>query len=461
MLLNKISAAYSRITGGADERNKNIHGGQGVASLLFSMPFFSPVKYLFLEGQKGLSPLASSYPAGELDTEKRILWFTDTINDLNGPSVTLKKLGWLAHEKKLKLNLVSSLLEEEMTDELPPNFVNLPFLYAFKLPYYDKYTLKIPALIRALKLIRSYKPDEIFISTPGPVGLFGLMAANILHVKKVGIYHTDFYLQSRAVVGNGIIPYILERLMIWFYNSMDEIHVPTREYMDITESRGYDRSKMRIFRRGLDCEFFSMKESGKTLLMERFGIRDGVTILFTGRMSKDKNLDLLLEAYRRLTTRKKNVNLLLVGDGPYIETIKKTMRGFDRVVLTGKLEQSVLPDVYAGSDMFVFPSIADTFGMSVLEAQACGLPAVVSEAGGPKEIIIRNETGLVASSADVDEWVRAIEYIIDLMENDFEAYIDMREKSRRNVLVNYNWDAVLAGLMGIRPATGEREIHIA
>ncbi len=461
MLLNKISAAYSRIARSADNQNKTLHVGQGVASLLFSMPFFSPVKYLFLEGRSDLSPLASAYPGGELDREKRILWFTDTINDLNGPSVTLKKLGWLAHEKNLKLNLVSSLLEEEMTDELPPNFVNLPFLYAFKLPYYDKYTLKIPALIRALKLIRSYRPDEIFISTPGPMGLFGLMAANILRVKKVGIYHTDFYLQSKAVVGNGIIPYILERLMIWFYNSMDEIHVPTREYMDITESRGYDRSKMKIFRRGLDCGFFSMKDTGRTLLMERFGIRDGVTILFTGRMSKDKNLDLLLEAYRRLAAKRNNVNLLLVGDGPYIQTIKKAMRGYDRVILTGKLEQSVLPDVYAGSDMFAFPSVADTFGMSVLEAQACGLPAIVSEAGGPKEIIIPNETGLVASSADANEWVRAIEYIIDLMENDLETYIDMREKSRRNVLLNYNWNAVLAGLMGIRPADDEREIHIA
>lgn len=420
----------------------------------------SPIKYIFLDGRKNLSPMPA-HPDSGLDSEKRILWFTDTINDLNGPSVTLKKLGWLAHEKNLKLFLVSSLLEEEITDELPPNFINLPFLYAFKLPYYDKYTMKIPALVRALKLIRSYNPDEIFISTPGPVGLFALMAANILRIKKVGIYHTDFFLQSKAVVGGAIIPYVLERLMIWFYNSMDEIHVPTREYMDITEARGYDRSKMKIFRRGLDCSFFSMKETGKTILMERFGIRDGVTLLFTGRMSKDKNLDLLLEAYRRLSARRDNVNLLLVGDGPYIGTIRKAMHGYDRVVLTGKLEQAVLPEVYAGSDMFIFPSIADTFGMSVLEAQACGLPSIVSEAGGPKEIIIPGETGFVASSTDVGEWVRTIEHVIDLMENDLEAYIDMREKSRDNVLANFNWGAVLAGLMGKRSSISGQEVHIA
>jgi len=420
----------------------------------------SPIKYIFLDGRKNLSPMPAHPDAG-LDSEKRILWFTDTINDLNGPSVTLKKLGWLAHEKNLKLFLVSSLLEEEITDELPPNFINLPFLYAFKLPYYDKYTMKIPALVRALKLIRSYNPDEIFISTPGPVGLFALMAANILRIKKVGIYHTDFFLQSKAVVGGAIIPYVLERLMIWFYNSMDEIHVPTREYMDITEARGYDRSKMKIFRRGLDCSFFSMKETGKTILMERFGIRDGVTLLFTGRMSKDKNLDLLLEAYRRLSARRDNVNLLLVGDGPYIGTIRKAMHGYDRVVLTGKLEQAVLPEVYAGSDMFIFPSIADTFGMSVLEAQACGLPSIVSEAGGPKEIIIPGETGFVASSTDVDEWVRTIEHVIDLMENDLEAYIDMREKSRDNVLANFSGGAVRAGLMGKRSSISGHEVHIA
>jgi glycosyltransferase involved in cell wall biosynthesis len=111
--------------------------------------------------------------------------------------------------------------------------------------------------------------------------------------------------------------------------------------------------------------------------------------------------------------------------------------------------------------MFIFPSIADTFGMSVLEAQACGLPSIVSEAGGPKEIIIPGETGFVASSTDVDEWVRTIEHVIDLMENDLEAYIDMREKSRDNVLANFNWGAVLAGLMGKRSSISGHEVHIA
>jgi hypothetical protein len=132
--------------------------------------------------------------------------------------------------------------------------------------------------------------------------------------------------------------------------------------------------------------------------MERFGIRDGVTLLFTGRMSKDKNLDLLLEAYRRLSVRRPNVNLLLVGDGPYIESIRKTMRGYDRVVLTGKLEQSVLPGrLLRARTCSCSPRIADTFGMSVLERRRPADCGRVSEAGGPKEIIIPGETGLVAS----------------------------------------------------------------
>jgi len=393
--------------------------------------------------------------------EKRILWFTDTLNDLNGPSVTLKKLGWLSYNKDLNLFLVSSLSHEENSPELPPNLINLPFIYSFKLPYYNKYSMKIPSFIKSLRIIKQYAPTEIYISTPGPIGWFAFIAAGILKVKRVGVYHTDFYLQASAVIGNKILPAIIERVMKWFYSHMDEIRVPTVEYMNILESRGYDRAKMKIFRRGIDTKLFSTKETGKSLLIEKFNIRDGITLLFTGRMSKDKNLDFLLEVYKKLIQKRPNINLMLVGDGPYISDLRKKMKMYERVFLTGRIEQSKLPEIYSGADIFLFPSIADTFGMSVLEAQSCGLPVIVSDAGGPKEIAIDGLTGLVARANDQEDWISKIEYLIDLLITNYQSYLIFRERSRRNILENYNWESVLQELIEVDDIIIDQKTHIA
>jgi glycosyltransferase involved in cell wall biosynthesis len=433
-------------------------GLTGTPSAFFSMPSFSALKLFFMQDSQVMRTIL---PREDEAQEKRILWFTDTLNDLNGPSVTLKKLGWLAHKRGINLNLVSSLLPDEITPEIPPNIINLPHILSFKLPYYDKYTIKVPAFLKSLKIIREYRPTEIYISTPGPIGLFAMWAANILKVRKIAIYHTDFFLQSKAIVNNDFIPPIIERAIRWFYDSMDDVRVPTYEYMDILENRGYDRSKMHIFRRGIDAKYFSMRERGKTMLMEKFNIRDGITMVFTGRISKDKNLEFLLEVYKEMLRRHESINLLVVGDGPDLPEMKQRMKEYPRVVFTGKLSQAMLPEVYSGSDIFVFPSIADTFGMSVLESQACGLPGVVSDSGGPKEIIIPGSTGLVARSSDHTDWVEKLEYMIRLITSDYEAYLDMKEKSRNNAVENYDWDSVLNELMGTQEAFEAKKSHIA
>lgn len=417
-----------------------------IPPMLMATPFVSSLKYFLFQKQGMFKPLITGIFPEKPVKSKNILWFTDTLNDLNGPSVTLKKLGWLAHERGINLHLVSSLKEEEMGPELPPNLINLPFVYDFKLPYYDKYTLKIPAIRKSLEILKKYEPEEIYISTPGPIGIFALLAARRLKTKTVAIYHTDFYMQASAVVNNRIVPWLLEKVLKWYYSRMDELHVPTEEYMDILEHRGYDRERMKIFKRGIDANFFSMRDTGRTTLMEKFGIRDGITLLFTGRMSPDKNLDFLMNIYKELQDRRGNINLLMVGDGPYIHDLKKMMENYPRVIFTGKLEQNMLPEVYSGADIFVFPSIADTFGMSVLEAQSCGLPAIVSDQGGPKEIVLDGATGMVARANDHKDWINKLERMIGMIENHFEEYWDLKERAHINTIKNYNWEAVLQGL---------------
>lgn len=134
--------------------------------------------------------------------KKKILWFTDTINDLNGVSHTLKQIASLAHEKNKNIKIVSCYSEDEIDGVLPQNVINLKEIFKFKLPAYEKLKLHLPSILSSLKEIYNQNPDEIYISTPGPIGLLGLLAAKLLKVKAVGVYHTDFTLQSKEIIAD-------------------------------------------------------------------------------------------------------------------------------------------------------------------------------------------------------------------------------------------------------------------
>jgi glycosyltransferase involved in cell wall biosynthesis len=117
----------------------------------------------------------------------------------------------------------------------------------------------------------------------------------------------------------------------------------------------------------------------------------------------------------------------------------------------------LLPELYSGADIFVFPSITDTFGMVMLEAQACGLPAVVSDIGGPQEIIRDGVTGYIAPHDNMEEWMRIVGRVIDMVEQNPEQYRSMREQSRRNAVERFDWNTVIAGITGeyTDPAAGK------
>ena len=160
-----------------------------------------------------------------------------------------------------------------------PNVINLPFVHEFNLPYYESYCLKVPSVLNSLKEMYLFEPDRIHISTPGPVGLLGLLAAKLMNVKSVGFYHTDFTLQAKEIVEDESVSHMLESYTRWFYAAMDEVMAPTAQYMRILEARGFDPKKLKQFTRGIDFELFKPQfSSGRAFLKSRFAM-DGKTTL--------------------------------------------------------------------------------------------------------------------------------------------------------------------------------------
>ncbi len=408
------------------------------------VPFFTSLK-LITHNADLLEQLRQQVPEHR---NRRILWFTDTLIDLNGPSVTLKNMGWAFYQHGIDVKIVSCIEPEEMTDDLPPNTVNLPYIFKFDLPYYESYTMMIPSVLKAMKELQAFEPDEVFISTPGPVGVLGLVLAKLLSVRAVGIYHTDFTNELGEIMEDidDNSANIVEEFVRWFYNQMDEIKVPTQSYIDILSKRGVSPDKMSVFPRLIDHETFYRLDPDEWGAY-RIPFDEGVNFIYAGRVSKDKNLEFLLEVIDRLFADNDDVNFIFVGDGPFrTEMESRLKKHVNRVHFYGRVPHDDLPKLYSQADALVFPSTTDTFGMVVLEAQCCHMPAFVSDIGGPKEIVIHEETGWVLPALNADKWTAALLDYANMVAKSKDDAEAMRQEAGRKARERYGLNAVLKGL---------------
>ncbi len=418
--------------------------------IFLTVPFFSTLRHLH-QGRYITEELTRRLDIGSDTQSKRILWFTDTLSYMNGVSMTVKKIGWLSYLKGKNLTIVTSIPENEIPPDIPPNVINLPHFFEFRLPHYEPYMMRVPCLLRSIKQFYDYEPDEVYISTPGPVGLFGLLASKLLNAKSIGVFHTDFTLQVHELVEDGVLDSLVESYLKWFHSLADETHVPTEEYIRLLSERGYERADMKVFRRGIDSLQFAPRESGRAYLRDRWGVSDGPVMVYAGRISRDKNIHFLLKVRELIMRHIPTVNMIIAGDGPDMAELCEIYKNDDRIVFTGRLGHDVLPEVFSGADLLLFPSATDTFGMAVLEAQSCGLPAIVSDRGGPKEIIMEGVTGLVARDGDSWDWTEKALIILKQLERQPEVYRAMREASRMNAVSRFDWNTVIDAITGHVP----------
>jgi glycosyltransferase involved in cell wall biosynthesis len=336
-----------------------------------------------------------------LQNRKRA-WFTDTLDDVNGVATTIRKMTAAGAAAGKELIVVISRSELNISDIPTKNF---PPIGEFELPEYELQKLSFPPILQILDYIQREKFTEIIISTPGPIGLTALLAAKMLNLQTSGIYHTDFPQYIRILTEDSFLESATWHYMHWFYGQLDTVFVNSEEYRQSWIDRGLDPGKIRIFPRGLDTELFTPARR-QPAFWEKFGESNGqVRLLYVGRISREKDLDILANAYRRLRNEGLPVQLFVVGHGPYSQTLSETLPD---AVFTGYLTGVELATAYASADVFAFPSTTDTFGNVIIEAQACGVPVVVSDSGGPKELVEDKTNGLITKSHDVDDFTRAV-----------------------------------------------------
>ncbi len=330
-------------------------------------------------------------------------WFTDTLEDVNGVATTIQKMTAAVRTGGHDLTVVTSRTNIDIAGIPIKNF---PPIGEFEIPEYELQKLTFPPLLEMMDYIQREGFTEIIISTPGPIGITALMAAKILHLRTVGIYHTDFPQYVQILTDDHFMESLAWRFMHWFYGQLDLIYVNSEEYRRNWMERGIDGARIKILPRGLDTRLYHPTRRDASFWTKRGAQPGEFIMLYVGRVSVEKNLDVFAAAHDKVRAAGIPVRASIVGDGVYTKTMQKLLPD---AIFTGYLSGEVLAGAFASADAFVFPSVSDTFGNVVIEAQASGLPVIVSDQKGPQELVNHGVTGLVTRGLDADDVAAAVE----------------------------------------------------
>jgi glycosyltransferase involved in cell wall biosynthesis len=249
---------------------------------------------------------------------------------------------------------------------------------------------------------------ELIISTPGPIGLTALLAGKMLGLRTSGIYHTDFPQYVRILTDDNFLETLTWNYMKWFYEQLDLLYVNSEGYRRAWIDRGIVADRIRILPRGLDTTLFHPSRRDPDFWFRHGVAKNKSVMLYVGRVSKEKDLDVIVATWNKLP--RNGTALAFVGDGPYLKELRHLLPD---AAFTGYLAGMDLARAYASSDVFLFPSTTDTFGNVILEALASGLPCVVSDQGGPKDLIAHGTTGFITRALDIEDFTRHVQRLAE------------------------------------------------
>jgi len=336
----------------------------------------------------------------------RVTLFTDTLGDVNGVCRFIQNVAGVAQRTGRDLHVITST---RFVTPARPNIFNFVPRLSCRLPGYPQLEIALPPVMQIVRHLRRHPPDVIHVSTPGPVGLVGRLAARTLGVPLLGVYHTDFPAYVENLFDDGALTWITHRTMRAFYAPFDRVFTRSESGAGALLEMGIGPDRVAPLSPGVDTSTFSPRARDPSIWARLGATGAAVKVLYVGRVSVEKNLLLLARAWRMAEQRLggEQAALIVVGDGPYRAAMEDELRGTSSRFL-GFRHGAELSAIYASSDLFVFPSVTDTLGQVVMEAQASGLPVLVSDRGGPRTVVRNDVTGMVLPGTSPRAWADQI-----------------------------------------------------
>ena len=361
----------------------------------------------------------------------RIALVTETFPpEVNGVAMTIGRMldGLLARGHQVQL-----ARPRQLRTERPRQIPQLEelLLPGVPLPRYQGLRAGLPAGRTLGRAWRHWRPDLVHVVTEGPLGWSALTQACRMRLPATSDFHTNFHNYS-SHYGVGFLRHIIGGYLRGFHNRALCTFVPTRQLRTQLQDEGY--RGLEVVARGVDTRLFNPARRSAAL-RRQWGVEEhDPVVAYVGRIAPEKNLPLVLSAFAAMRRRMPRARLLMVGDGPERARLQ---RRCPEHVFAGMRIHEDLACHYASADIFLFPSVTETFGNVTVEAMASGLAIVAFDYAAAHEHIVHGENGLLAPIGEEAAFERvATDLIAD------PACIARLGRNARRSAERIDWDQV-------------------
>ena len=350
--------------------------------------------------------------------------------EVNGVANTLGRLCQGLRERGHRLQLV----RPRQADDTAPNDDQLLLTRGWPLPGYAGLQWGQSSLHKLLRRWQRNRPDVLYIATEGPLGLSALRAARRLGIPVVSGFHTNFQ-QYSDHYGFGLLTRLLTGYLRWFHNRSRLTLVPSPSQRLELQRRGFER--LELLARGVDGQLFHPARRSAALRAEWGLGEDEIAVLHVGRLAAEKNLQLLIRAFRQLQRDlpQQRLRLVLVGDGPLRAQLQAEL---PEALFCGVQRGEALAAHYASGDLFLFPSLSETFGNVVLEALASGLAVVAFDQAAAAQHIRHGHNGALATPGDEAAFIESARWLLEDPESLRRVRLNARQHAGKQ-----GWPAIV------------------
>jgi len=329
----------------------------------------------------------------------KICFFTDTY--LPEPNGVAENVALSAKSLEARGHTVYiAAPKSPSSQDKDPDVLRLSSIKVYKNP---EFRLFVPLPEKDLRRLTRLKADIFHGHAGGTLTIFGWELAKIKDVPYVFTYHTLLNRYTHYIPGNLLRPKVAEVATRVYCNLTDHIIAPTARVKKELASYGVTKP-ISVVAGGVDLKRFGREHEG--YLRKKLNLpKEAKILLYVGRLSEEKSVDFLLEAFQIVKKQRKDTWLALVGDGPdrkKLEHLSAKLKISSRVIFTGFINRDKMSRIYPGADLFVFASKTETQGLVVIEAMASGLPVVAVEDEAFAGVVLDGKGGFLVKGGRED-----------------------------------------------------------
>lgn len=357
--------------------------------------------------------------------------------EVNGVAITIGRMVHGLHQRGHRIHMVrprqskqDAAAKEEGYDET--------LVSGMPIPGYPELKSGLPAKGLLMRLWKQQRPDIVHIATEGPLGWSALSAARKLGIPVSTDFHTNFHNYTQHY-GIGLLKKPIAAYLRHFHNKAACTLVPTASLQQQLEFEGY--RNVLVVSRGVDGALFHPSRRSSELRASWQAGEDSPVVMLVSRLAPEKNLHVVIQAFEQMRKVNPLAKLVMVGDGPARAELE---RQHPHVIFAGMQTGEALARHYASGDIFLYPSLTETYGNVTVEAMASGLATVAYDYAAAQQHIRHDVNGLLAPFADTDAFVAQAKGLISDM-----ARVQRLRIAARETVEALTWEHIMGQMEAV------------